>query len=300
MDAMKKNLLLAALILAAGTASAAETAAPELTDDEVKFQQALKESDLETYKKAVKFCDQDATKKAADRARCWRQYLAEMAKNYAEGTKTVDQQNPENSWTPLERSLIRMMSEDPKFKKTYDDMTAWVKDPKTTHRNKAGKYVQTFREPFQAMMKSYAANSATFQVAAHSANVIREADQQAREAVTNPNGIFHGDPSSDRGGGVQAPEPSDSDRQRAQSEINADSRGTGGTASATVPPLGRLTPTKAEAAPDKNKWNNEINGLKGGVWAGLIALILGGPAGALVFGAIGFGAFTAISKHNNA
>jgi hypothetical protein len=55
------------------------------------------------------------------------------------------------------------------------------------------------------------------------------------------------------------------------------------------------TPNVAPAN-DPNKWNSTIAGAKMGIWAGMIAFILGGPAGMLLWAMVGFGAGYIMNK----
>jgi|GEM_PF-6225144 len=47
---------------------------------------------------------------------------------------------------------------------------------------------------------------------------------------------------------------------------------------------------------DPNKWNNTIAGGKMAIWAALIGFVFGGPAGMMLFAAVGFGAGYFIKK----
>jgi hypothetical protein len=303
---MKRTLLAAALTLTSSAAFAAG-----LTGDEVKFQRAMAEGDPEAYAEAVKFCDRDAKKTEEQRVQCWRERLAFLAKKYADEEKTVKPQDPTNSWTKLELALIRQLEgatkkeedrtpEEKEYAQLRRDMDAWVKDPDNKTLNKEGAYVAAFRDPLQKMMKSYSDNAAGFSLSKHSAQVIKASKDQAAQARVNPSGQFDGKIPQNaqlNADGVPAGGVDPAKRKQALSQITGDS--TQPRPEDSPPPPAPLTPEKVAGAPDKNKWNNEIAGLKGGIWAGMIALILGGPVGALVFGAIGFGAFTAISAHNN-
>jgi len=65
------------------------------------------------------------------------------------------------------------------------------------------------------------------------------------------------------------------------------------------PAHGALTADPKAKTPDPNRWNSTIFGAKGAIYGGLLGFIFGGPVGALVFGALGFGAAYFVHKMNN-
>lgn len=292
MNTMRK-LLVAALMLAAGPLFAAG-----LTDFELTLQNALAQTDKDTYAKAVAKCKGLAGD--AD-ANCWRPFLLEMAKKYTADDGKVDAQNPENSFTPLERKIFNEIRKtNPRFDKLYTDSLATAKDPKNKDQNKHGKFVEQFRKPLQEWMTSYVANAPGLNTKDETTKAMN-AMEQARAAILKGEKQFDNNtqPVASDAVIVGAGDKKGKKDKVPFTDAKDDKNAKRSDLKTGPPPTGDLE-LKPEKPENKNKWNDTIAGGKGAIWAGMIALILGGPVGALVFGAIGFGVFSGISKMNNA
>lgn len=282
-------------MLAASTAGAAG-----LTDFELTLQNALAQTDNATYAAAVAKCKGMVEE---DSAACWRPFLVEMANKYTAAEGKVDKRNPENSFTPLERKIFNEIRKtNPQFDKLYIDSLATAKDPRNKNKDKAAAFVSQFRDPLRGWMTSYASNASGFNTQNETVKAV-DAMQQARNAILKGESQFDNNSlaasdnavvvgaQNNRGGKKKKEEVATTERDDKNAKVSDLKTG--------VPPPGELE-LKPEAPVDKNKWNDEIAGGKGAVWAGMIALILGGPVGAVVFAAIGYGVFSGIHKMNNA